>query len=122
DGVGVLDGELRPGLGQLNRLFALLFRAHENVGGFLAVGFGQHDCVPLIVPMVVSCAAAIIDRRRLINAPPRRRSACSPDQRAGSGPAGTYSAMLTAPHLRNRNRSVWTRGRCWSLRPCRDEP
>ena len=43
DGIGVLDGEVRPGLGQLNRLFALLFRAHQNVGGFLAIGFGQHD-------------------------------------------------------------------------------
>jgi hypothetical protein len=24
-------------------LFTLLFRAHQNVGGFLAVGIGQHD-------------------------------------------------------------------------------
>ena len=68
DGIGVLDGDVRPGLGQLDRLFALLFRAHENVGGFLVVGVGQHDCVPLIVSRVVSCAAAI-------EGGPRRRHA-----------------------------------------------
>ena len=42
DGVGVVDGDVGPSLGQLNRLLALLLRAHENVGGFLAVGLGQH--------------------------------------------------------------------------------
>ncbi len=42
DGIGVLDGDVGPGLGELDRLLALLFRAHEYVGGFLAVGIGQH--------------------------------------------------------------------------------
>ena len=43
DRIGVLDGDIRPGLRKLDRLFALLFRTHQNVGGFLAVGIGQHD-------------------------------------------------------------------------------
>ena len=43
DRVGVLDRDIGPGFGELHRLFALLFRPHQNVGGFLAVGIGKHD-------------------------------------------------------------------------------
>ena len=40
DRVGILDGDVRPGLGELDRLLALLLRGHEDVGGLLAVGIG----------------------------------------------------------------------------------
>ena len=42
DRVGVLDGDIGPGLGQLHRLLAGFFRGHERIGGFMAIGFGHH--------------------------------------------------------------------------------
>src|SRR5262249_49684021 len=47
DRVGVIDVDVGPGLGELDRLLALLLCPHENVGGFLAIGSGQHDRIPL---------------------------------------------------------------------------
>ena len=41
DRVGILDGDVRPGLRKLDRLFALFFRRDENIGGFVAIGIGQ---------------------------------------------------------------------------------
>ena len=43
DRVGILDGDARKGDVQLGRLFALLLRGHQDVGGFFAVGVGEHE-------------------------------------------------------------------------------
>jgi hypothetical protein len=40
DCIGILDGDGGKGHGQLNRLFASLFRGHQDVGGLSAVGIG----------------------------------------------------------------------------------
>ena len=40
DGVGILDGDVREGLRERRRLFAVFRRLHQNVGGLLAVGVG----------------------------------------------------------------------------------
>ena len=42
DRIGVLDGDARIGGRELHRLFAGLVRLHQDVGGLVAVGFGQH--------------------------------------------------------------------------------
>ena len=39
DRVGVLHGDVRPGLGQLHRLFARFLGGDEDIGGFVAIGF-----------------------------------------------------------------------------------
>ena len=45
--VGVLDRDAGPGLGQLQRLFAIFRGGQKNVGGFLAIGVGHHgDTAP----------------------------------------------------------------------------
>ena len=44
DRVGILDGDVRKGDVKLRRLFALLLRRHQNVGGLFAVGVGEHRC------------------------------------------------------------------------------
>ena len=46
DRIGVLEGDVRPGLGELGRLLPLLLRGHQDIGGLLAIGFGQHGDVP----------------------------------------------------------------------------
>src|SRR6266700_1424840 len=43
DRIGVLEGDIRPGRGELDRLFALLLRGEQEIGGFPAVGVGEHD-------------------------------------------------------------------------------
>jgi hypothetical protein len=43
DRVGVLHGDAGPGFRQLNGLFAFLLRGDEDIGGLVAIGFGQHD-------------------------------------------------------------------------------
>ena len=42
DRIGVVDGNAGPGLGQLNGLFALLRRGHENIGGLVTIGVRHH--------------------------------------------------------------------------------
>src|SRR5262245_25518857 len=42
DRIGIFDGNAGPGGGELDGLFALLLCRHENVGGFAAIGLGQH--------------------------------------------------------------------------------
>ena len=44
--VGVLDRDAGPGLGQLQRLFAIFRGGQKNVGGFLAIGVGHHGDTP----------------------------------------------------------------------------
>jgi hypothetical protein len=40
DGIGVLNRDAGKGRGELDRLFALLFRIHQDIGGFVAIGGG----------------------------------------------------------------------------------
>jgi hypothetical protein len=42
DRVGVVDGDVGPGFRELNGLLARLLGGDEDVGGLVAVGFGQH--------------------------------------------------------------------------------
>ncbi len=42
DRVGVLHGDAGPGLGELNRLFALLLGGEEDIGGLVAIGVRHH--------------------------------------------------------------------------------
>ncbi len=46
DRVGILDGDAGKGHGELDRLFAVLLRGHQNIGGLLAVGIGKHWVTP----------------------------------------------------------------------------
>jgi hypothetical protein len=38
DRIGVLEADVREGLGELDRLLALLLRGDQDIGGFLAIG------------------------------------------------------------------------------------
>ena len=42
DGVAIVDGDRGKSDVQLDRLFALLLRRHQDIGGLLAVGVGEH--------------------------------------------------------------------------------
>ncbi len=42
DRVGVLHGDVRPGLRELHRLLAVLLGGHENIGGLAAIGLRHH--------------------------------------------------------------------------------
>jgi hypothetical protein len=42
DRVGVLHGDVGPGLGELDGLFALLLGGDQDIGGLVAIGVGHH--------------------------------------------------------------------------------
>src|SRR5262245_2793695 len=48
DRIGVLDGDVRPCFRQLDRLLALLLGGHQDVGGLLAIGVGEHGVPRLL--------------------------------------------------------------------------
>src|SRR5215510_2071709 len=64
DRIGIFDGNAGPGGGELDGLFALLLCRHENVGGFAAIGLGQHSEIP---PGVWSPVGTMRVRGALIN-------------------------------------------------------
>ena len=62
DRIGVIEADVRKGLGELDRLLPLLLRGDQDIGGFLAVGIGQHEDVPVGDMSVGAVAGAPLSR------------------------------------------------------------
>ena len=102
DRVGVFHGDAGPGLGELNRLFALLLGGEKDIGGFVAVGGGHHgDKAPSGHAADLAHLAGSKARRRRRGFIGRRRAGrpSRPDNRRrfASVPTSTANQRISPP-------------------------
>ena len=69
DRVGILDDDVGEGLGELDRLFALLFGLHQDIGGLIAFSFRKHGVLPSAGMGVAFGAPLILERPANDNEP-----------------------------------------------------